>query len=244
MAYPTITSCTPQEGTYLTSALPAAWAPGQTFSVNRVAGWTEVAADGTYTTVPLGQSGPFLIKVDAEQILCSELIGTTCVVYLDEATNGRGWNSSSIVAHAAGVPGGTDVTLIGTSVQSVATGGVGTVESTDGSLLVTSGSGPTANLSVSKTATILNKTGAYAMTGAERVVTATGAITLPAPATFVGIPYTIKDSGAGTASLLPHGAETIDGASSLSFSTAYEGATVSSNGTNWFVIGQVAAAIL
>jgi hypothetical protein len=60
-------------------------------------------------------------------------------------------------------------------------------------------------------------------------------VTLPSPSTFANTAYYIKDNGAGTASVLPHSAETIDGHASISLSTAYEGIMVISNGTNWFI---------
>lgn len=86
-------------------------------------------------------------------------------------------------------------------------------------------------------------TGAYAMTGQEQVVVASGAATLPSPSIYAGIPFTIKDSGSGTASVLPNASETIDGQSSIPLS-AYEAVTVTSDGTNWWVLSQVATSVL
>src|ERR1019366_740667 len=107
MEYPNLVSVTPNEATYLTSPLPATWNFDQTFSVNSVAGWFEVDASGALTTIPLGQSGPFVIKIDAEEILCSELVETTVSVYQDTSINGRAYNSTSAVAHTQGQSGNT-----------------------------------------------------------------------------------------------------------------------------------------
>jgi len=91
------------------------------------------------------------------------------------------------------------------------------------------------------TTRVLTTSGAYAMTGTESTILADGAQTLPNPADFVGAQFTIKDNGSGTASVLPFGSETIDGAASIPLSTAYEGIEVTTDGTNWYVIGQVDA---
>jgi hypothetical protein len=68
-------------------------------------------------------------------------------------------------------------------------------------------------------------------------------VVLPSPAT-PGATYTIKNAGSGTLTVNQHGSETIDGATSIALATQYEGVTVQSDGTNWWVIGQVATSIL
>lgn len=110
--YPNLVSVTPNEVHSVTSPLAATWSFDQTFSVESAAGWFESDATGALTTIPLGQSGPFVLEVKAEQILCSEIRGTTVYVYQDNSINGRAY-SGSAVAH----PLGDAVTLIATSVQ-------------------------------------------------------------------------------------------------------------------------------
>ena len=111
--YPNLVSVTPNEVHSVTSPLAATWSFDQIFSVESAAGWFEADATGALTTIPLGQSGPFVLEVKAEQILCSEIRGTTVYVYQDNSINGRAYNSTSAVAH----PLGDAVTLIATSVQ-------------------------------------------------------------------------------------------------------------------------------
>lgn len=82
----------------------------------------------------------------------------------------------------------------------------------------------------------ITHTGTYAMQGNEQpLIFGNGAITLPNPGTFDKVSWTFKDNGAGTLVVHPHGAETIDGASTLTFSP-YQAKRVWSNGTNWFTI--------
>jgi hypothetical protein len=93
---------------------------------------------------------------------------------------------------------------------------------------------------------IVTKTATYAMTVADQVVLANGTftVTLPDPTVHAGETHTVKNTGSGTVTVAPHAAETIDGHSTISLATQYEGVTVASDGTNWFVIGQVATSIL
>ena len=114
-SYPNLISVTPNEVYHVTSPLAATWSNDQTFSVDSTAGWFEADATGVTTTIPLGQSGPFVLEVKAEKILCSEIKGNTVYVYQDNAGNGRAYSSTSAVAHSLG----DAVTLIATSVQSL-----------------------------------------------------------------------------------------------------------------------------
>lgn len=60
--------------------------------------------------------------------------------------------------------------------------------------------------------------------------------TLPTAVGVAGQVYVIKNSGAGVITLAATGAETIDGAATLSLAVQYQSATVQSNGVNWIVI--------
>ena len=80
----------------------------------------EVDADGLPTTVPLGQSGPFVLTIDSEEVLCSSFSEGVCEVYQFEGTSGRGYNTTTLATHSPGVAA---VSLTYTSVQSVLTGG-------------------------------------------------------------------------------------------------------------------------
>ena len=211
----------------------------QTFAIGITQAY-EVDPNGLFTTVPLGQSGPFVLKVGSEQILCTSFSEGVVEVYQFEGTNGRAYDSTTAAHHN---PGTEKVTIISTSTQSLPGGTVTSIVAGQG--MAVSGSGAvTVSQSGQTIAAVLTKTGAYAMTGAESVVLATGACTLPSPVTFAGILFTVKDSGSGTASILPNASETIDGASSISLGTAYKAATVVSNGTNWFVVNDVSTTIL
>ena len=112
-SYPNLVSVTPNEVYHVTSPLAATWSYDQTFSVDSTAGWFEADSTGAPTTVLLGQSGPFVLEVKAEKILCSEIKGNVVYVYQDNASNGRAYSSTSAVAH----PLGDAVTLIATSAQ-------------------------------------------------------------------------------------------------------------------------------
>ena len=57
--------------------------------------------------------------------------------------------------------------------------------------------------------------------------------------------YIIKKTDSGTTSTLATtSSQTIDGATTLSMATQYEAVTVQSDGSNWWVIHQVATSIL
>lgn len=60
-------------------------------------------------------------------------------------------------------------------------------------------------------------------------------ITLPAAATVANIVYQIKNKGAGTVTVDPNGAETIDGDATLDLLT-YESVTICSDGAAWWVL--------
>ena len=109
-------------GTFLTSSLPSTWSVNQTFNVNSTQGWREVDSTGAQTQVPIGQSGPFLIELEGEGILCSAVKGLTVYVYQDGASNGRGYSGSAI-AHSPGVQTNPNLTIVATSSQD-APGGV------------------------------------------------------------------------------------------------------------------------
>jgi hypothetical protein len=117
-----LTTAVPFGGTYLTSALPSTWSFNQTFTVASTQGWREVETDGFQTQVPIGQSGPFIVEIEGEGILCSAVEGLTVYVYQDGSTNGRGYTGSA-VAHAVGVQTKPNLTVVATSTQSTEAGG-------------------------------------------------------------------------------------------------------------------------
>lgn len=79
----------------------------------------------------------------------------------------------------------------------------------------------------------------YLMNGNEGVVISDGQVTLPDPNVAYQNQIYIKDSGAGTATVLPHGVETIDGAPSINLPPS-EAVLVTNDGTNWWIIGTAA----
>lgn len=122
MSFPDPISCTPMGGTYLTSALPSTWSFNQFFTVGSTANWREVDGSGYVTQNPIGQSGPFVVEIEGEGILCASVSGNTVYVYQDSSINGRGY-SGSAVAHSIGVATKQNLTIIATSAQSVEEGG-------------------------------------------------------------------------------------------------------------------------
>lgn len=121
MTYPATTSALDPVRTSLATSLPAIPIENQSFAIGATTLY-EVDADGNATTVPLGQSGPFVLTIGTEQILCSSFAEGVCEVYENEGVNGRAWNSTTIAQHNAGA---VVVSVSATSVQSVATGGGG-----------------------------------------------------------------------------------------------------------------------
>jgi hypothetical protein len=65
-------------------------------------------------------------------------------------------------------------------------------------------------------------------------------LSLPVAATVDSRVYTLKktDASGNTVGFLPNGAETIDGAPSLSTTTQYEGWTIQASAGNWYIIGR------
>jgi hypothetical protein len=238
MSYPNLVAANAPEDVTIASAVPADYTPEQIIAL-APSGLTEVNAAGDTTSTPLGQSGPFVVTTPSgEQILCSSITPQGfATVWTAGADNGRGYGETSPAPVIAGAP--AQITATSAQDTSAGTGSISAITSDDGSVIVTDASGPSTDLSVSATATITSPEGAYPMTGTERIIVAGGAITLPDPATFAGIPYTIKDDGSGAASVLPNDAETIDSQASITLSTPYGGATVSSDGTNWWIVAIV-----
>jgi len=122
MSYPVLTTVTNAfQTSTLTSGLPASTAVSQKFGLAARNGWSEVDSNGVKNMVPLGSSGPFVVQIGSEKILCiADEIGLL-YVYNDSSTNGRAYSGTTIAAHLPGA----QVTLVSTSVQSVATGGGG-----------------------------------------------------------------------------------------------------------------------
>jgi hypothetical protein len=112
MTYPNLTAELTPVVTGLVTDLPATAVANQALQVTADVLY-EVDANGVPTTVPLGQSGPFILLVDSEQILCSSFSEGICEVYEYEGTNGRGWNTTTIAAHDRCVIRLNAVALIG-----------------------------------------------------------------------------------------------------------------------------------
>ena len=239
MTYPLQTAVSAAWTTSLGTDVSATPEANQTCAIGITTAY-EVDPDGLPTTVPLGQSGPFVLKLDSEQIMFSTFSEGVCEVYEFEGTSGRAYDSTTAAHHVAGA---AVVTIVSTSTQSLPGGAVTSLVAGAG-VTVTGAGAVTVSQSGQTIASVLTKTGSYAMLGTESVVLATGAVTLPSPVTFAGILFTVKDSGSGSASILPNASETIDGHASISLATAYKAAAVVSDGTNWFVVGEVSTTIL
>lgn len=109
---------------YLVGSLPASYSAGQAFTLHSAAGWYEVSATGQATSDPLGTSGPFVVVLDfssitEEKVLCSAVNVTTGVVtvWTDGTNNGRGYDGTTISAHASGNSGNPNVFPVATAVE-------------------------------------------------------------------------------------------------------------------------------
>ena len=116
MAYPDYTTIRSIAGaaepTYLEDVIVSGYVNGQTISVDNTLTWYEVSSSGTATTNPLGTSGVFVLVVDygqdnEEKILCASgaiTIGNivNIPIWTDGVRNGRGYDGTSISAHAVG----------------------------------------------------------------------------------------------------------------------------------------------
>lgn len=95
---------------------------------------------------------------------------------------------------------------------------------------------------------IVAKSSAYTIVAGDSTILATGTttITLPTAVGVTGRQYTIKktDAGGTNVTVAGNGVELIDGANTVVLNTQYEAVTVQSDGTQWWVIGQVATVIL
>src|ERR1019366_3309332 len=77
MAYPSLTAVSAPVSTGLATTISIIAQENQTFSLTATTLY-EGDADGLFTTVPLGQSGAFVLLVDSEQILCSSFSEGVC----------------------------------------------------------------------------------------------------------------------------------------------------------------------
>ena len=90
-------------------------------------------------------------------------------------------------------------------------------------------------------ANLVAKTGAYTATTSDHTITCgagneTFTITLPAASGVTGIIYNIKNVGTGTITVDGSGAETIDGATTVSLSAQYDCITIQCDGSTWWII--------
>jgi len=118
MTYPTnLEAVSGLPGTWMVDVIPATYTTNQQFEVYTTKGWYQPDANGITSSVPLGTSGPFVVKVDNEQILCSSISGNIITVWASGGLNGRGWNSTTMASHSAGGSANQHVTAIYGSVQ-------------------------------------------------------------------------------------------------------------------------------
>lgn len=92
---------------------------------------------------------------------------------------------------------------------------------------------------------IVTETASYTITASNSTILANGAITitLPTASGISGRQYTIKNISSSTVTLASAGG-TIDGSTTISLTSKNEAVTVQSDGTNWYVIGEVGTTIL
>ena len=109
---------------YLAGSLAGSYSAGQTFTLHSAAGWYEVSATGQATANPLGTSGPFVVVLDfslatEEKVLCSSVNVATGVVtvWTDGTNNGRGYDGTTISAHASGSSSNPNAFPVATAVE-------------------------------------------------------------------------------------------------------------------------------
>jgi hypothetical protein len=109
--------------TWLVGPVASTYKNNETLTVYNLKNFFEVDSDGNPTTYPLGTSGPFVLKVDNEQILCSiaDYFSNKVYIYSSNSGNGRGYNGTTIAAHQTGGYGSDQVSVVSTSVHSVLT---------------------------------------------------------------------------------------------------------------------------
>jgi hypothetical protein len=88
-----------------------------------------------------------------------------------------------------------------------------------------------------------SKTSAYTATGDETIIpcapAASFTLDLPTAASAIGKRYTVIKTDSDETKIVtvdPNGAETVDGAASVTVGTQYEARTLASNGTSWFTL--------
>jgi hypothetical protein len=120
--------------TWLVGPIASTYKNNETFEVYSLKGLYQVDANGNPTTIPLGTSGPFVLKVDNEQILCSSVNYSTnhVSIYSSASGNGRGYASTTIAKHETGSSSSSQVSVVSTSVQGGAPMAGGTVTLTSG----------------------------------------------------------------------------------------------------------------
>ena len=82
------------------------------------------------------------------------------------------------------------------------------------------------------------KTATYTASATDYVIDCTSGtftVSLPTAVGITGRVYVIKNSGTGTITIDPNGAQTIDGLSAYTLAVRYESITIMSNGANWIV---------
>jgi len=90
--------------TWLVGPIASTYKNNETITLYSLKGLYQVDSSGNPTTIPLGTSGPFVIQVDSEQILCSaaNYNDNKVTIYASSQGNGRGYNGTTIAKHEIG----------------------------------------------------------------------------------------------------------------------------------------------
>jgi len=164
-----------QPTTWLVGPVASTYKTNETMTVYSLKNLFEVDSSGNATTNPLGTSGPFVLQVDNEQILCSTTNHDNKVyIYSSAQGNGRGYNGTTIKKHETGGYGSNQVSVVATSVQG------GTVASS--TVTLTSGTAVQNTASTSATYYV-GITGGTAGTVAVAIGSTSAASTIIVPAT-------------------------------------------------------------
>jgi hypothetical protein len=190
--------------------------------------WLEVGSAGSSsTTIQINQT----LKIGDRLSFVIDMSGTTFI------SSGGGGGGS--VTGASNLGTGSDIfsALVGTTLQfrSLLPGsGIALTQQANDIIIAASGS---------PAMTVVTETATYTALSSDNVIlvnATSGAviINLPAASTLPGHLYEIKkiDGSANNVTITPNGADKIDNASTVVISTQYANYSITSDGTNWWIL--------
>lgn len=93
-------------------------------------------------------------------------------------------------------------------------------------------------LAVASVTASVAATAAASVSNAVVLASGTYNVTLPSPSSYLGQHIYVKNTGSGSVTVVPHASEKIDGGSTVGLNSQYGEVELTTDGTNWFIIGQ------